>query len=76
MKLTGLLKGDARTVKARKNVLASVLLKGIDGIVYLLFVPVTLGYLKSYEYGVWLTMNSILLWIDSFDIGLGNGMRP
>ena len=75
MKLTGLLKGDARTVKARKNVLASVLLKGIDGIVYLLFVPVTLGYLKSYEYGVWLTMNSILLWIDSFDIGLGNGMR-
>ena len=49
MKLTGLLKGDARTVKARKNVLASVLLKGIDGIVYLLFVPVTLGYLKPYD---------------------------
>ncbi len=62
-------------MKARKNVLASMLLKGIDGIVYLLFVPVTLGYLKPYEYGVWLTLNSILIWIDSFDIGLGNGMR-
>lgn len=73
--LRGILKGNARTVKARKNVLASMALKGIDGIVYLLFVPVTLGYLKPYEYGVWLTLNSILIWIDSFDIGLGNGMR-
>ncbi|MDE5808023.1 MAG: MATE family efflux transporter [Muribaculaceae bacterium] len=76
MKVIGnLLKGNARTVKARKNVLASIALKGIDGIAYLLFVPVTLGYLKPYEYGVWLTLNSILIWIDSFDIGLGNGMR-
>ncbi|MDE6296997.1 MAG: MATE family efflux transporter [Muribaculaceae bacterium] len=75
MNIRGILKGNGRTVKARKNVLASMLLKGIDGIVYLLFVPVTLGYLKPYEYGVWLTLNSILIWIDSFDIGLGNGMR-
>ncbi|MDE5790880.1 MAG: MATE family efflux transporter [Muribaculaceae bacterium] len=75
MDVRGFLKGNARTVKARKNVLASVVLKGIDGFVYLLFVPVTLGYLKPYEYGVWLTLNSILVWIDSFDIGLGNGMR-
>ncbi|MDE6682767.1 MAG: oligosaccharide flippase family protein [Muribaculaceae bacterium] len=75
MDIRGFLKGNARTVKARKNVLASMALKGIDGLVYLLFVPVTLGYLKPYEYGVWLTLNSILVWIDSFDIGLGNGMR-
>lgn len=73
--LKSIFQGDARTVKARKNVLASILLKGIDGIVYLLLVPVTLGYLKPYEYGVWLTLSSILIWIDSFDIGLGNGMR-
>lgn len=75
MNIRDFFKGDARTVKARKNILASVVLKGIDGIVYLLFVPVTLGYLKPYEYGVWLTLNSILIWIDSFDVGLGNGMR-
>ena len=35
----------------------------------------TLGYLNSYEYGIWLTLNSILMWINSFDIGLGNGLR-
>ena len=68
-------KGEERTVKAKKNILASILIKGIDAIVYLLLVPVTLGYLNSYEYGIWLTLNSILMWINSFDIGLGNGMR-
>lgn len=67
--------GDKRTVKAKKNILASIVLKGVDTLVYLLLVPVTLGYLNSYEYGIWLTLNSILMWINSFDIGLGNGMR-
>lgn len=74
-KLKGFFQGDQRTVKARKNVLASAVLKGIDSLVYLLLVPVTLGYLNPYEYGIWLTLNSILMWINSFDIGLGNGMR-
>ena len=43
--------------------------------VHLLLVPLTLGYLNAYEYGIWLTLNSILAWINSFDIGLGNGLR-
>lgn len=70
-----LFRGNERTVKAKKNILASTLLKGLDSIIYLLLVPVTLGYLNPYEYGIWLTINSILMWINSFDIGLGNGMR-
>lgn len=75
MKLKAFFQGDKRTVKAKKNILFSIGLKGIDSLVYLLLVPVTLGYLNPYEYGIWLTLNSILMWIDSFDIGLGNGMR-
>ncbi len=67
--------GEKRTVKAKKNILASLIIKGIDSIVYLLLVPITLGFLNSYEYGIWLTLNSVLMWINSFDIGLGNGMR-
>jgi O-antigen/teichoic acid export membrane protein len=75
-RIKSLLKGgDSRTVKAKKNILVSIGLKGIDSLVYLLLVPVTLGYLNPYEYGIWLTLNSILMWINSFDIGLGNGMR-
>ena len=70
-----LFQGDARTVKANKNILASATIKVADTLVYLLLVPLTLGYLNSYEYGIWLTLNSILAWINSFDIGLGNGLR-
>ncbi len=67
--------GDARSVKAKKNVFASALIKGADTLVYLLLVPLTLGYLNPYEYGIWLTLNSLLMWINSFDIGLGSGLR-
>lgn len=67
--------GDSRTLKAKKNILGSIVIKGIDSLTYLLLVPVTLGYLNQYEYGIWLTLNSILMWINSFDIGLGNGLR-
>lgn len=67
--------GDLRTIKARKNIIASGLIKVADGITNLLIVPVTLGYLSTYEYGVWLVLSSILSWINTFDIGLGNGLR-
>lgn len=73
--LKSFFKGEERTVKAKKNIVTSFFLKGIDAIVYLLLIPVTLGYLNPYEYGIWLTLNSILMWINSFDIGLGNGLR-
>ncbi|MBD5338544.1 MAG: MATE family efflux transporter [Bacteroides sp.] len=75
MNLKKLFKGEERTVKAKKNIAASILIKGVDSLVYFLLVPVTLGYLNPYEYGIWLTLSSILMWINSFDVGLGNGMR-
>lgn len=70
-----LLGRDSRSLKATKNILLSIGIKGVDTFVYLALVPITLGYLNQYEYGIWLTLNSILMWINSFDIGLGNGLR-
>lgn len=70
-----LFKGDSRSVKAKQNVLAAFFIKGADTLIYLLLVPLTLGYLNAYEYGIWLTLSSLLAWINSFDIGLGNGLR-
>lgn len=66
---------DSRTIKAKKNIYISFGIKAADTFMYLLLVPLTLGYLNEYEYGIWLTINSILMWINSFDIGLGNGLR-
>lgn len=43
--------------------------------VVLLMVPATLHCLGDYQNGIWLTISSLLLWIDNMDIGLGNGLR-
>lgn len=70
-----ILKGDTRTVLMKKNILGSFLIKGWSCAIQLLLIPATLHCLTAYEYGVWLTISSILVWIDQFDIGLGNGLR-
>lgn len=66
---------DNRTKKVIYNVGISFILKGGSVLISFLLVPLTLGYLNEYEYGVWLTLNSVLSWVYVFDIGLGNGMR-
>ncbi|MFV0170308.1 oligosaccharide flippase family protein [Empedobacter falsenii] len=67
--------GNERTQKAKKNIIFSLGIKAISVLTYLLLVPVTLNYLNPTEYGIWLTLSSVLMWINTFDIGLGNGLR-
>ena len=57
------------------NILYSFLLKGWSALIVLLMVPLTLNCLGIYKNGVWLTISSLLVWIDQMDIGLGNGLR-
>lgn len=64
-----------RTQLLIKNIVASFGIKAWSLLVQLLLVPVTLNCLTVYEYGIWLTLNSVMLWMDNFDIGLGNGLR-
>lgn len=66
---------NKRTSLLRKNILFSFLIKGWSGFLQLLLVPFTLFCLGQYENGIWMTISSVLLWIDSLDIGLGNGLR-
>ena len=66
---------NKRSTLLRKNIIASFLLKAWSAIVVLLLVPVTLHCLGEYKNGVWLTISSLLIWIDNMDIGMGNGMR-
>lgn len=68
-------KGHERTVRARKNIVRSVLLKGGSVLVSLMLVPLTLHYVDATQYGVWLTLSSVIAWAAFFDIGLGNGLR-
>lgn len=66
---------DARTRQMNRNVVYSMGIRVAGILVSLLLVPLTLDYLNPYEYGIWITLNSILTWINYFDIGLGNGLR-
>jgi O-antigen/teichoic acid export membrane protein len=47
----------------------------ISVIVSFLSVPLTIGYLGAERYGVWITLGSLLAWLQITDFGLGNGLR-
>lgn len=66
---------EHRSSLLQKNIIASFFIKGWSAIIVLLMVPATLHCLGEYKNGVWLTISSMLLWIDNMDIGLGNGLR-
>jgi len=38
-------------------------------------VPLLIDYLDIKLYGIWLTILSVTMWINYFDIGIGNGLR-
>ena len=58
-----------------KNIAVSFLLKMVAAVISFVMIPLTLTCLGEYKNGVWLTISSMLLWIDQMDIGLGNGLR-
>jgi O-antigen/teichoic acid export membrane protein len=57
------------------NILLSFIFRTVSIICNLIIVPVTLKYLDTYKYGVWLILLSIIGWFNVFDLGLGNGLR-
>ena len=59
----------------KRNVIAGFGIKGISIIATLLLVPLTINYISSELYGIWLTLSSIIQWISFFDIGFGNGLK-
>jgi O-antigen/teichoic acid export membrane protein len=69
------MESNHRTSLLKKNIYFSFALKGWSGAVQLLLVPLTLFCLGNYENGIWMTISSLLLWVDHLDIGLGNGLR-
>lgn len=70
-----LLGKSKRTIRAGKNIYASLAIKGISMLVSFAAVPISLEYINQSRYGVWITLSSIIAWINFFDIGLGNGLK-
>jgi len=68
-------KGHERTIRAKKNIILLFILKGFSIIISLALVPLTINYLDTTKYGIWITLSSIVGWFGIFDIGLGHGLR-
>lgn len=66
---------NQRTKTVKKNIVGSLLIKGCSILISLLLVPMTLGYLSSELYGIWLTLSSIMLWLNFFDVGFTLGLK-
>ncbi|MCB9035917.1 MAG: oligosaccharide flippase family protein [Lewinellaceae bacterium] len=68
-------KGHERTIKAKKNVLLAVFLKGIGILIGFAYFPISLAYLSPEKFGIFLTLSSVIDWFSQLDVGIGNGLR-
>ena len=68
-------KGSDRTVIVKRNVVGSILIKGWSILISLILVPMTMDYLSPEIYGIWLTVSSIVLWLNFFDVGFTLGLK-
>lgn len=59
-----------------KNVVAAFLIKGSGLLVSIVGLPLYISYFENKTVlGVWFTMLTLVGWVLSFDIGVGNGLR-
>lgn len=68
-------KGVERSIEAKKNIAGSFLIKIANMGISLLLVPITINYVNPTQYGVWLTLTSMVAWVALFDVGLTQGLR-
>lgn len=59
----------------KKNILFGTTFKGISIILNFLIVSILISFLGKVEYGIWVTIFSIVNWIFTFDLGIGQGLR-
>ncbi len=67
--------GTQRTLTVKKNIAYSFFIKGISILVSFILVPLTINFVNSVQYGIWLTISSLVGWFAYFDMGLTHGFR-
>lgn len=75
-KLRNIIKGaDSRSAKMYKNTIAMIGIRGLSMLISLISAPIMLHHVNRADYGVLLTLTSIVSWVGLMDVGLGNGLR-
>ncbi|MCX6217768.1 hypothetical protein [Spirosoma sp.] len=66
---------DARSLLIYKNVVQSVVVKGVGILIGFLTIPLTLGYINIQDFGIWMTVTFLTSWFSLIDVSFGNGLR-
>ncbi len=66
---------DSRSARMGRNIVGSIFVKIGSILCSLVIVPLTIDFVNPVQYGIWLTISSIVAWMSFFDIGFCNGLR-
>ena len=66
---------NSRTVIMNKNIFLMIIIRVFSVLISLLFVPLYLKSIDRADYGILITLTSMIGWIGMLDIGFGNGLR-
>lgn len=66
---------DSRSLRMNKNILTMIIVRGASVLISLLYVPLFLKSIDRVDYGILITLTSMVAWIGMLDIGFGNGLR-
>jgi O-antigen/teichoic acid export membrane protein len=66
--------GQRRYIKLLQALVTAMLGKGVALLVSIIAVPLTISYLGSERYGLWMTISMMLLWLTVSDLGLSSSL--
>ena len=69
------LDSETRTKVVKRHISLIFVYKALAIGLSFLLVPLTINYLNIEQYGIWMTLLSVMSWVVFFDIGLGHGLR-
>lgn len=66
---------SSRSKTIAVNSIILLLCKGLTMLISIVLLPLTVGYVSSEKYGVWVSISSIASWLAIFDLGMGLGLK-
>jgi O-antigen/teichoic acid export membrane protein len=66
---------NRRSLLLKRNIVYNILLQALSVVLSLVLLPISLRFVSVAQYGIWLTISSILLWFSRFDLGVGAGLK-
>lgn len=69
------MEAQKRSKLMKQNILLALLVKAGSIGCSLVLVPMTINFVNATQYGIWLTISSVVVWMQFFDVGFSNGLR-